>query len=80
VLVDELLRGPTQQKTVLVVGLDLAQEPNPVDQINRDRNVALRESTQELILKHPGLGRWHESEHPTPSGAWQAILFGAALW
>lgn len=53
-LINELLRTPTQREPVLVVGLDLAQKPNPVHQVDRDGDVALGESVQELILKHPG--------------------------
>jgi hypothetical protein len=64
-LIDELLRVPAQHKSILVVGIDLAQESDPIHQVDRDGNAALDESVQELILKHPGstdgVGRFRAS-------------------
>jgi hypothetical protein len=78
-LKDELLRDPAQHKSILVVGIDLAQESDPVHEVDRDGNAALDESVQELILKHPGSTDGMDGpEHPTPSEAWQAISIWAA--
>ena len=57
-LIHELLRDPAQQKPILIVRLDLALEPDPVHQVDRDGDLTLCEGLQKLFLKHPGYGWW----------------------
>jgi hypothetical protein len=49
-LVDHLGNRVTQQDHVLVEGFDMALELDPVDQVDRDRDVLFAQGVEEWVL------------------------------
>jgi hypothetical protein len=50
VLVDHLGDGITEQNHILVEGLDMSLELDPVDQVDGDRDVFLAQCVKEWVL------------------------------
>jgi len=50
VLVDHLRHRVAKQHHVLVEGLDVALQLDPVDEVDRDRNMILAQQVQEWVL------------------------------